>query len=389
MFRKLLTTLCLTVAAMSITVPAMAGNISEQEVNDTYAQATHMDLNIPMDGVISVYETRVDEDWYTFTITEEGLSYFRFGPSDDGDRDKIRSGWNVFLLDEHQNGILNWTGQTTAINKRLTLGPGKYYVRVCSKYNDSDRSTCRYQVKIDFAKDDIWEMDWNSGVKMMEVNKEYSGFLYKDTDEDNFYCPTVSSPARVLFTIDDNVSQGSIGSGWYVSVYDGNRNQIWSKSYVKTNLDLPDLKCANGIRIYVSSASSYDVPINCTYRVKVIGLSTGGSTGGGGTGDSKGGNSGGNSGASSTVTANATIKASKTTVKKGRKTNVKIVSNSGGKITVKAKSRNAKNKKYARIKNNKITILKKAPRGTYKFIVTSAAIGNYKETTKTIRIKVK
>ena len=86
---------------------------------------------------------------------------------------------------------------------------------------------------------------------------------------------------------------------------------------------------------------------------------------------------------------NATIKASKTTVKKGKKTTVKITANSGGKLKVKAKSKNADNKKYVKIKNNKITFLKKAPKGKYKFTVVSAANGNYKETKKTISIRVK
>ena len=85
----------------------------------------------------------------------------------------------------------------------------------------------------------------------------------------------------------------------------------------------------------------------------------------------------------------ATIKASKSTVKKGKKSTVKITANSGGKITVKAKSKNAKNKEYVKIKNNKLTFSKKAAKGKYTFTVTSAAKGNYKKTTKTITIRVK
>ena len=84
-----------------------------------------------------------------------------------------------------------------------------------------------------------------------------------------------------------------------------------------------------------------------------------------------------------------TIKASKSTVPKGKKTTIKITSTSSGKITIKCKSKNAKNKKYVKISGSKITFQKKAPKGTYKFNVISAAKGNYKKTTKTISIKVK
>ena len=89
------------------------------------------------------------------------------------------------------------------------------------------------------------------------------------------------------------------------------------------------------------------------------------------------------------ITEAATIKASKSTVQKGKKTTVKITANSGGKITIKGKSKNARNKKYVKISGSKIVFQKKAPKGTYKFTVTSAAKGNYTKTTKTISIKVK
>ena len=85
----------------------------------------------------------------------------------------------------------------------------------------------------------------------------------------------------------------------------------------------------------------------------------------------------------------ATIKASKSTVKRGRKTTVKILSDAGSKLTVKGKSKNARNKKYVTIKGAKITFKKKAPKGKYKFTATSAAKGSFMKTTKTITIKVK
>ena len=47
-------------------------------------------------------------------------------------------------------------------------------------------------------------------------------------------------------------------------------------------------------------------------------------------------------------------------------------------------------KKYLKLKGTKVTLRKKAPKGTYKFTITVAANGNWKKTTsKVIRIKVK
>ena len=91
----------------------------------------------------------------------------------------------------------------------------------------------------------------------------------------------------------------------------------------------------------------------------------------------------------------ATIKASKKTVKKGKRTTVKVTSNSGAKLTVKSSNKKAKTalkKKYVKISNGKtakITFTKKAPKGKYKFKVTSPSKDNFKKTEKTITINVK
>ncbi|MBQ3280964.1 MAG: hypothetical protein IJH41_01010 [Eubacterium sp.] len=91
----------------------------------------------------------------------------------------------------------------------------------------------------------------------------------------------------------------------------------------------------------------------------------------------------------------ATIKATPTKVKKGKKTTVKVTSDSGAKLTVKAnnaKAKKALKKKYVKVKNGKtakITFTKKAPKGKYKFKVTSPETEGYKKTVKAITITVK
>jgi hypothetical protein len=91
----------------------------------------------------------------------------------------------------------------------------------------------------------------------------------------------------------------------------------------------------------------------------------------------------------------ATVKVSKKTVKKGKKTVVKVTSNAKAKITITAKNKRAKKQlkgKKIKIKNAKtakITFTKKAKKGVYSFKVVVKAKGNFKKTTKTIKIKVK
>ncbi len=85
----------------------------------------------------------------------------------------------------------------------------------------------------------------------------------------------------------------------------------------------------------------------------------------------------------------ATISVSKTTVKKGKKTVIKVTSDSGAKVTVKAANKKAKKVKIKNGKTAKITFTKKAAKGTYKFKATSPATSNYKKAAKTFKIKVK
>ena len=94
----------------------------------------------------------------------------------------------------------------------------------------------------------------------------------------------------------------------------------------------------------------------------------------------------------STKPTTVSVTPSTTSVTRGKKTTVKITSDAGAKMTVKAKSKNAKNKKNVTIKNGKVAKLifgKKAAKGTYKFIVICPKKGKFKKTTKTVTIKVK
>ena len=84
---------------------------------------------------------------------------------------------------------------------------------------------------------------------------------------------------------------------------------------------------------------------------------------------------------------NAKIEAAKKKARFGKKTVIKIFSNAGIKLTVKAKNARAKNKKFVKIKNGKtakLTFSKKAVKGKYTFTVTSPDVG-----VKTITVRVK
>jgi hypothetical protein len=89
------------------------------------------------------------------------------------------------------------------------------------------------------------------------------------------------------------------------------------------------------------------------------------------------------------------FKVSKKTVKKGKKTTVKVTSNSGAKIKVAGANKKTKKiikKKFVKIKNGKtakIIFTKKVPKGKYTFKVTSPAKGEYEKGAKKITIKVR
>jgi plastocyanin len=86
------------------------------------------------------------------------------------------------------------------------------------------------------------------------------------------------------------------------------------------------------------------------------------------------------------------FKVSATTVKKGKKTVITITADSGAKVTVTAKSKNAKNKKFVKIKSGKkakLTFTNKAKAGSYKFTISCPGTGKYQKATKPVTIKVK
>ena len=89
-----------------------------------------------------------------------------------------------------------------------------------------------------------------------------------------------------------------------------------------------------------------------------------------------------------------TVKASKKSLKKGFKKkqtlNLKVTTNSTGKVSYSVASNSKKLKKYISVNaKGKVTLKKKAVKGTYKVVVTVAADGKYKAATKTVKIKVK
>ena len=274
----------------------------------------------------------------------------------------MRTGWGIDLYDQNHNKIIASSTRGGRFYQRIDLAPGKYYLRVNFDYQ---YVTCEYNLRVDFTKDDSLIVDEvsNAIFKTINANTTYKGFLYSTSDTDTFVCPDVASGASLEVTIGENVKPSMIGRGFEIDVYDGDWNVLVHKG-ITTNCTFTDLKANKGLRVVVSCL--YGGAVECDYSIEVQ-----------------------DSTISKPEKVDATIKASKTTVQKGKKTGVKIISNSGGKLTVSAKSKNAKNKKYVKIKNNKITFLKKAQKGKYKFTVISAANGNYKETKKTISIRVK
>ncbi len=84
-----------------------------------------------------------------------------------------------------------------------------------------------------------------------------------------------------------------------------------------------------------------------------------------------------------------TIKVKKTayTVKKGKKTTIKLAATAKGKVTYKVTAGDGKNITVSN--KGTVTVKKSAKAGTYKVKITAAAKGKYQKATKTVTIKVK
>ena len=367
----------------TMTVHFDAANKYESELNNSYTTSNLIALNTPYLGSItSGYHN--EQDYYRVETTNPGYLSVNFEHERMGNSDGY---WNVALYNEAYNKLCerkiygNSTGYTLP---SIGVPTGTYYIIITSTDYSNAKSDTTYKLTASYQVSDVWEKELNesySSATPIEIGKTYYGTSMSGYhSEKDFY--RFSAPSSDIYTIALTTKLMTSESNYYnVALYDAAYKEL-------TNFNLPgnvtshktiETLSAGTYYLRVQSSDYSNAKSEETYSISVTGKKS--SSSGSGTSADK-----------AKPTTKATITASTTKVRRGKKTTVKIVCNSGANLAVVGKNALAKNKKYVKIKNGrtaKLIFYKRASKGKYIFKVTSSANGSYKKTTKTITIRVK
>ena len=253
--------------------PIRAQAASETEDNGTRATATAIQLNEQVSGAIS---SSSDDDWYKFTLTQDGRVNIQFTHQD---LTSSSSYWRLYVYDANGSNITGGsevsfavTGDGTTYNlPELGLAKGTYYIKITEA---SYVNTSTYTIKAGFTATSAAEKEPNASraaATSLTLNTAFRGSIYSSYDDD-WYKFTLTQDGRVniQFTHQDLTSSSSY---WRLYVYDTNGDNITGGSEVSfavtgdgTTYNLPELGLAKGTYYIKITEASY---VNTsTYTIK-------------------------------------------------------------------------------------------------------------------------
>lgn len=242
-------TMALCVVAFSPTVKTEAAMLQESEPNDNPAQANQLPLNTWLRGCSEVYQ---DQDWYQFTIPENGLTEIELGRTAENTNGNK---WDIYLEDINRHELAAF--YTNSLKYKIGLAPGKYYLKV--QQSAGYGATVTYKLKVNYSKSDSWEQERYYGEKTLTnaniayVNKQYTGKLYCNYDVDWYHFKLAGNNKLSLrFTIDDSVSDPG---SWEVQFIEYNSRKILGETSYRVNANetLTIDKCSGDLIVKVSN----------------------------------------------------------------------------------------------------------------------------------------
>ncbi len=327
-----------------------SSNYTEKENgNESFENAASVSVNKQYQGSIN---RNTDNDYFKFTISENGLIYINFQHQNLLDNQEY---WIAELYDTNTQEISSWSfwGTDTSINAcKIGLSSGTYYLRIIGgdfRYDYSHRfDTCDYKFQVKFFETNYSEKELNDDFKnatTIKLNKSYTGTI-NDSRDNDYYRITLSKKMTITLTFANKKVVDN--NEYYVfKVYDNSTNELSStpiygaKSTTKINMTL-----ATGT--YYIRIIGGDFRYDCSHRFK--------------TDDYK-----------IKVTENITVptvtnlKATQTTSSINLKWSK--VSGASGYAVYQYNSKAEKYEKIASVKKNKLTVKKLKAGRSYKFKV--------------------
>ncbi|WMJ16514.1 hypothetical protein RA955_18240 [Geobacillus proteiniphilus] len=197
----------------SFTLSFKPGNTYEQEPNENLAEATLVNVNNVIEGVI---ESDSDDDYYKIILPKPGKLTFTM--PNEGTNKKIS-----ILTKNHGELAYFYTDNKSAyeaFTASVGLPAGEFYIKV----EGNDYSP--YQVELTFKEGDNYEKEFNDSLRTadpIKLNSEIEGFVKNEYDKD-YYKITLPQPTKV------KVLLSNTGYSKYVSIYDKDNNKLTSFS---------------------------------------------------------------------------------------------------------------------------------------------------------------
>ena len=244
--------------------------LSLDELNKT---ATVLTLNKAVKGVL---EEKGEEDYYKFTIKNNGYFQLKFAVDSSTDPGNIGNGWSIeiYKSSDTKDPIKSASAITAAYEfPKLAMEAGDYFVKVYGA-TSTGAVGCPYTVNVAFQESDVWEKEGNNQkaeANVIKANTKYYGNLYQKDDMD-WYKVVVKDDGYIQFSfgVDVNLSSEPIGSGWNIVIYNSKNEAIRTYEGIKNDFigqKLPFSKGTYYIKVYANASMS--APVDCTYELKL------------------------------------------------------------------------------------------------------------------------
>ena len=221
-----------------------ASTYYEKESNNNRNEANKIEVN---QKVIGNVDDDDDEDWYVFTLPEDGVFTI--------DMEQVTNASSECEVDMY-DASLNWqTGcdpSSSFHSKRFNYGKGTtFYIRINCYYSDGD-----YTFTINFKETKgKWEIeDNNSKNRADKLSGKMKGTILGEDDEDWFkYTAPANGYVDFKFINEDGIVTSD---GWYFTVYDKNLTELASWN-IETDSTLGAFTVNKKTVLYIKISNQY------------------------------------------------------------------------------------------------------------------------------------
>lgn len=192
----------------------------EEEDNGEVTSSREIQCNQAYTG--SVY-SRADEDYYKFTISEEGYfcAYLGNEKLTDNDIAGAYYGWDLTIYDSSAKVLYKKENiKQTHTTENLSFQPGTYYLNVKTAYNGSETKPINvpYQVKVSFTASEYWEQENNDTMATSRgsaIGTKYSGTLSNKNDVDYYKVKIQKSGYYQVILGNDTFTSNDVAGDYY------------------------------------------------------------------------------------------------------------------------------------------------------------------------------